>query len=316
VWLSRLDLERENILSAHRWCDRADGGAEMGLRLVSAVKPYWFNRGLLGLGYRVTVEALARARAQERNFARSRGLFDAGQLGSYMGRYEEAKPYLDESLAIARDIGDQRRVALVLQPLGLASMGLGDLRAARNYLEEALALAEQQGNKREIAAALNMLAQLHRIEGALDAALPLYERGLSLARDLEDRESIAIGLLNLAIVSIGRGAAGRAQEMLRDALAIAEEIGSKRESQSVLEISTGLAGLREEWTQATRFFGAAEAQAAATGLHRDPADEAFLAPWVAKVRAALHPPVFAAAEARALTFVEANAEARAWLLTR
>jgi predicted ATPase len=28
-----LDLELENILAAHRWCDRAEGGAELGLRL-------------------------------------------------------------------------------------------------------------------------------------------------------------------------------------------------------------------------------------------------------------------------------------------
>jgi predicted ATPase/class 3 adenylate cyclase len=316
LWLSRLDLERENILSGHRWCDHADGGAEIGLRLINAVKIYWFNRGLLGLGHRVTVEALARPRAQERNFARSRGLFEAGQLGLFMGRYDEAKAYLDESLAIAREIGDQRRVALVLQPLGLASMGLGDVQAARGYLEEALALAQGQGEKREIAAALNLLAHFHRMQGALDTAEPLYERGLALARDLEDRESIAIGLLNLAMVSIGRGAGDRAREMLQDALAIAEEIGSKRESQSVLEVSAGLAGLRGEWPQVARFFGAAEAQAAETGLRRDPADEAFLAPWVAKARKTLGPAAFTAAEAtgRAFSYVEANAEARAWLL--
>jgi hypothetical protein len=74
--------------------------------------------------------------------------------------------------------------------------------------------------------------------------------------------------------------------------------------------------LHEEWPQVARFFGAAEAQAAETGLRRDPADEAFLAPWVAKARKTLGPAAFAAAEAegRARSFIEANAEARAWLL--
>src|SRR5437016_6716840 len=51
AWLARLDLERENLLSAHSWCDHAKGGAEFGLRLISSVKRYWLNRGLLGLGY-------------------------------------------------------------------------------------------------------------------------------------------------------------------------------------------------------------------------------------------------------------------------
>src|SRR6185312_12620654 len=76
-------------------------GAEAGLRLVFSLKPYWINRGLLGLGQRITADALGRAGAQDRTAARSRGLTDAGQLAFYMGHYSEAAEYLDESLAIA-----------------------------------------------------------------------------------------------------------------------------------------------------------------------------------------------------------------------
>ncbi|TMG81335.1 MAG: adenylate/guanylate cyclase domain-containing protein, partial [Betaproteobacteria bacterium] len=60
VWLVRLDLERENILGAHDYCEWAAGGAELGLRLASAVKRYWIFRGLMELGHRLTVEALKR----------------------------------------------------------------------------------------------------------------------------------------------------------------------------------------------------------------------------------------------------------------
>jgi hypothetical protein len=69
-----------------------------------------------------------------------------------------------------------------------------------------------------------------------------------------------------------------------------------------------------ECEQAARFFGAAEAQMGQTGLHRDPADEAFLAPLIATAREALGWTAFAAAEAggRALTYDQALAEARAW----
>jgi len=59
--LQRLDLERENVLSAHGWSLRMDGGAEQDFRLVHAIKHYWFRRGLLNLGYRVTVEAVAKS---------------------------------------------------------------------------------------------------------------------------------------------------------------------------------------------------------------------------------------------------------------
>jgi tetratricopeptide (TPR) repeat protein len=315
TWLTRLDLERENLLSAQAWCDRAEDGAALGLRLAHSMLLYWVNRGLLELGHRVTVEALARQGAQGRTTSRCRGLFNAGQLGCWMGRYEEARRYLEESLAIARELGDKGRIAMALQPLGTACLGAGDQATARAHLHEALALARKLGNKRELAGALNALAQLHRAEAELDAAEPLYEQVVSLARELDDRETIAIGLLNLAMVSIGRGSADRARAMLSEILAIAEETGSKPVEQSVLEVSAGLAALRADWGHAARFFGAAESRAAQTGLRREPADEAFLARHIALARDALGEPAFAAAETegRALSNAAAMADARAWL---
>ena len=315
VWLTRLDLERENFLSSHAWAGRADEGSDSGLRLVWALKPYWVTRALLGLGLRMTEEALAREGAGARNLARCQGLFEAGQIGTLMARYAEAQGYLEQSLEIARELGDKRRIAAALQPLGMACLGQGNMAAARAYLQEALAQARELGNDREIAAALSVLAQFLRVAGELDAAEPLYEQGLKLARELQDRQSIAIGLLNLAMVSIGRGIRDRAKPMLQEVLVIAEEINSKRMGQNVLEVSTGLAALREEWELAAQFYGAAEEQAEQTGLLRDPADEAFLAPRIARVREALAESTFAAAEAagRALAYEDAMGGARRWL---
>jgi predicted ATPase/class 3 adenylate cyclase len=315
AWLARLDLERENLFSAHAWCDHAQEGAALGLRLVHSTLLYWVNRGLLSLGLRMTIDALAREGAQGRTTERCRGLFNAGQLCCWMGRYEEARGYLEESLAIARELGDKGRIAMALQPLGAACLGQGDRKTARTHLQEALTLAQEQGNKRELAGALNALAQLHRVEAELDAAEPLYEQLLKLARELDDRESIAIGLLNLAMVSIGRRSAARARAMLLEVLVIAGETGSKPVEQSVVEVSAGLASLRGEWSRAARFYGAAESQAAQTGLRRDPADDAFLAQHIDKARDALGEPAFAAAESagRALANEAVMTEARAWL---
>ena len=316
-WLTRFDFERENVLSAHSWANYAEDGATSGLRLVWAMKPYWINRGFLGLGQRMTLEALARPGAEERNLFRCQGLFQAGQIGIFMGHYAEAQGYLQESLAIARELDDLRRIAVVLQPLGMACMGQGDLAAARAHLQEALAMAQALGNKREIAAALNILAQLLRVEGELDSAEPLYQQVLAYARELQDHESIAIGLLNLSMVAIERGDDKAARSMLRDALLIAEEIGSKRAGQSVLEVAAGLAALCGEWESAARFYGAAEAQAAQTGLHRDPADEAFLAPRMAQTRAALATAFsMLTAGGRALPDGDALREAQVWLENR
>jgi hypothetical protein len=61
-------------------------------------------------------------------------------------------------------------------------------------------------------------------------------------------------------------------------------------------------------------YGMAEAQTERTGVQRDPADEAFLAPLVARARESLGT-AFAGAETagRSLAYEDAMAAARAWL---
>ena len=315
TWITRIDLERENLLAAHAWCDHASDGAAFGLRLVHATHPYWFLRGLMGLGQRVAIAALARPGAQGRTLERARGLFEAGQLCGFMGRYEEAMALLDESLSIARDLGDRFQIAKTLQPLAMAASGLGDLAAARRYVEEAADLARALGDKHELTTAINGLAQLHRVEGRLDLAEPLYEQAIALAREIGDRELVAIGLLNIAMVWIGRDAGARAYGPLAEAMATARALENKVVGQGALDVATGLAAWSGEHERAARWFGSAQAQMLETGLQRDSIDQTFLTPLVARTRTVLGSATFAAAEreGNALPYDRVIDEARAWL---
>jgi predicted ATPase/class 3 adenylate cyclase len=316
-WLARLDGERENLLAAHAWCEHADEGAELGLRLIHSTKSYWLTRGLTSLGYRLASETLGRSQAREPNLFRCRALYAVGQIGCFVGRYTEARAYLEESLAIARVLGDRDRIASVLQPLGLACLGLGDARAAREHLAEALELARAHGDRHDLTAALNAMAQLHRTQRELAKAVTLYEQVLTLAREVGDQESAAIGLLNLAMAKIDANDDADAPAYLLEAHAIAEQIGSRPVGQSVLEVSAGLASSRGRFDETARLFGAAEAQARTTGLHRDPADEAFLAPRIDAARRALGPAFEAvSAKASGLDYAAAMNEVRDWLLAR
>jgi len=66
----------------------------------------------------------------------------------------------------------------------------------------------------------------------------------------------------------------------------------------------------ERWEACARFFGAAEGQSSETGLHRDAADEAYLAPRVDSARNALGADRFGIAEAagRSLSYEAALRE--------
>jgi len=315
LWLMRIDLDRENLMAAHAWCDRAENGADTGLRLSFALKAYCLFSGLLDLGRRICTEAVQRPGARARTIARCRGLCDAGQFCCFTGHYAEALGLLEESLAIAREMGDQTRIAVVLQPLSMASVGLGELARARAYSEEAISLAREQGKPREIAAALIALAQIHRMDGRFDLAEPHYQEAVAIARSAGDRMSVGIGLLNLAMVDIGRGATSAAKAFLREAIELAQGYGMVAVGQSAIEVTCALCAQHGALTEAARFFGAAEAQAERAGLRRDVVDEAFVSPIVSRVSSALGAAAYAAAEAegRALAYDEALRQAERWI---
>jgi predicted ATPase/Tfp pilus assembly protein PilF len=313
-WLARLDAERENILSAHLWCDHAADGAKLGLQLMRDTKAYWIVRGLLGLGHSLVADAIARPGAGARDEARCRALFDAGQLAFFMGRYGEAQRHLEESLVVARALKNRQRVAAALQPLGMACLGQGHLETARAHLEEALEAARALDSQRDLAAAMNAMGAFHRVRGNLDDARTLYDQAVALFAAQGDHESRAIGMLNLAMVAIQRGSRAPARAILVEVIELSESVGLPRVGLCAIEACAGFAAAGGDFQRAARFYGMAEAQNGSTGLHRDPADEAFLEPLMEKSRSALGEGYRAVEDAgRALAYAPAIAEARAWL---
>ncbi len=312
-WLRRMNLEKENVLSAHSWCDHAPNGAELGLKLARGNKSYWINCGILTLGHRVIAEALARPRAA-RDELRCRALFDAGQLAYYMGRYPEAQRRLEESLAIGRELGNKQRIAAALQPLGGSFLGQGLFEQAQAHFEEGVALTTELGSKRDVAAAMNALGSMHRMRGGLERASALYRDADRLMGEAGDTLSRALIALNHAIVAVLHENPGGARTHLLEAIAVSESLSAARLGLATIEVCSGFAASRGEPERAARFYGVAEAENSATGLHRDPADEAFLAPLIDKVREELGPRYRAIEDGgRRLPYTRAIAEARAWL---
>ena len=314
-WLARLDHERENLLAAHAWCDRAEGGARLGLRLVYALLLYFRNRGLLVLQHRMAADALARPGAQARDVDRCRALLAAGEPAYFLGRYADTQAYAEASLAIAREVGDDATVTAASRLLGYASIARGDLARAREHFEASVAMARRMDDPLQLSGSLNGLAELHRVAGRPGDALPIYEEALSLHGELGDRGGCIIGYVNLAATSILLGETGRARELLSEGIALAAALGSRRAGVAQLDGVMGLAATLGHWAFAARLQGAVTSASESIAFQREPVDEAFVAPLVARTRAALSPAAYdaALAEGRALPFDDAFAEAQAWL---
>jgi len=286
-WLKLLDDERENVLAAHASCADVKNGGELDLRLVRAVRRYFSTRGFFNLIYTMTVEALGRNDGLARDLHRCRALSDAGQYALRSGRHVEALGYLEESLAIAQELRDESRIAIVLQPIGLTHLACGDTDLARQYLQQALECARASGNRYEIAAALCGIEQLHRVTGDLEAAESTAREVLSAMRDLDDQPNIGIALINLAMIAVLRARQDDARVMLLEIVAINAALGGAPLRQGILEVAAGVAAAASDFPRAATLYGAAEALAEASGRKREPADEALVNSFVEKARSAL-----------------------------
>ena len=313
-WLVRLKAEMDNLLQALAWCDHADDRRELGLRLAYALLGYWFHLGLVELGHRVTQAALGRA-AAARNRIRARALAGAGTLSRSLDRYDEANGQMVEALSIAREIGDDKLVVESLLILGYLANDQGGPAAALERLGEALALARELGDKALAARALNGLGEVHRTVGNMEAAQPLYEESLALAREQGNVVLVTTVCDNLARVFISRSEPERAWDLVLEALALSEAAGSKWTAQCALDVTAGLCAVATDWAFAARMRGASEARTKDMKYKRDLPDEAFLAPWTARMREALGDTAYLAAfeSGYALSQEQAAAEALAWL---
>jgi predicted ATPase/class 3 adenylate cyclase len=315
AWFAPLDAEWGNLLAAFDTCRPIDGGASMGMRLTTAVKYWVVARGYLGPGYRMTVEALARADARRRDLTRCRALLAAAELGFLTGCYREAESFAKESLGIAEELGDAARIAESNRLLGYAFLAHRQPAAARGHFDRSLELSRRLQDKAQLASALNALGELHRTLRQPDQARPLYEEAVALDRESGDRRRLAVHLCNLSSVLIESGLQPHAAAAMREALSIATDIGSRQIGHAVLGYCAGLAVLREDWPLATQMHGAAENQARRMGYHREPMDEAFLPSLIEKARLALGRSAFESAEAEglALSYEQAVAKAQTWL---
>lgn len=285
-WWLRLDTERANLAQALAFAAQDDTSAlagDSGLALCAALWPYWLHRGLVSQALAATLAALAHPQAQAPDVRRARALFDAGQMCNCLGRWAQARGLLDAALGLLRDLGDTARAADVLPPLGLALMGLGDGAAAGRCFSDAVAAERALNRPHKLLIALSQLALWHRSLERLDDAQPLFEEALAMARSDGDAEAEATTLSNLAMLKLNQGCPAEAAALAAQAWALSQQSGAQMLRLAVLDLAFGLAVALSDDALARRWQAAAEALRARTGLQRDPADAAFLAPWLARL---------------------------------
>jgi tetratricopeptide (TPR) repeat protein len=257
AWLTRLEIEHDNLRAALQWSILDDPGAQTedggagaegaggsalpadprwtggvgapaaGLAMAGLLLRFWYMHGHLREGRMWLEGALARG-SHAPAIVRARALNGAGSLAWRQGDYERARVLYEEALAVRRLLGDARGIVGSLNNLGTVAYAQGDYRRAAALYEESLALARQQGDTSPIASLLNNLALVAQAQGDHDRAATLCEEALTLRRVLGEKQSISNSLSNLATVLRAQGHYERARLLYEESLGLDRQLGDKQ----------------------------------------------------------------------------------------
>jgi predicted ATPase/class 3 adenylate cyclase len=223
-WLTTVTTDLENIRAAITWSLVYDEH-EVALRIVTSLDNYWMgapknNReGLLWLD-----QCLAAA-SDVPDALRARALGATCSLTYFLYDYERALDAGRAALALYREIGNTRAIALVLSMLALVARGLERRADAESYSDEAVTVARQSGFDPVLGGAL--VARMFTAEdrGDRESAEAACHEVLA-SRDRQLPVNVALVLTGLGYISFAEGQYFAAANWFQESADIAATTGA------------------------------------------------------------------------------------------
>lgn len=203
-WQARLAVERPNLRAAVNWA--AAYAPSTGLRMAAALWLYWNGWG----HYQEAIAWLERflslvGETESSKGTRSKALLGIGWLAHRRGDELKARRSLEEGLALLRELGDTRELALGTQRLAEHYRYAGDLDTSETLAAEALRLFRGDGFQVGISWSLSALADVACRKGRAGRAQELIDESISAARTAGEPRHLAWMLaLGCAIYRVGQ----------------------------------------------------------------------------------------------------------------
>jgi class 3 adenylate cyclase/tetratricopeptide (TPR) repeat protein len=188
-----------------------------------------------------------------------------GQLSLITGAHGKARLLLEESLDLFRALNDRAGIQAALDSLGSVAWRQGNHREAIAHYTESLGVARALGDPSLLASPLNNLGNVYLRQGDYAEARRCYEESLAAARARGDRWGVARVLSNLGEVEEQHGDFEQAQAYYDESLALAREIGDRGLLVDLYANFGVLAGLQRRFDVAQSRFEESLALARALG---------------------------------------------------
>jgi predicted ATPase/DNA-binding SARP family transcriptional activator len=304
MWLERLQAERDNVRAAIGYAI-ASGDAESALRLCTSTWRYWLWRGMVTEGRELMTAALALGEVEPS--LRQRSLNAAGALAGEHGDFPASTKLFEDSLALARELGDDYRVARTEGNLGSMALYARNYDEAIERYERSTAYFRSVDEPRGLSLMTQNLGIAYSGVGNNERAVELLTESVELARVAGDPAHLTSALRTLARIRLYEDDQAPGLELLHEALEISRDLMERPGIAEILESLAAVAGGRGDPRTGALLIGAAEGVRGVGGSARQPDEEVWLAPVEAELREALGDDVFEAARAEgaALDLAEA-----------
>lgn len=335
--MAQIEGEMGNLRAALRWAlqsRQADLGLQLALALVTFwdLSSYWLegNEWLLTLLAAGGDAVPLRLRAQvlqgagDLSYSHSdvsqartyfieslqiwQGLNDRKGMAELLHRCafiakDEAEELanFEQSLALCRELNDQRAVAYVLLSLGRFASGHIKLAQALDYYTESLALFRTIGDRIGIAHVLRGMGVVAYRRGDYREAQMLQEEGLALFRELRFKRGIAVALNDLGDVALGLQEYARARQCYLEDLQLGVEMDSKWDIAWSFEGLAQVAQAQQQTALATQLLSASQFLFTAINFRWRPEDRKARDARIALLRTQLGEQAFATAWERGCT---------------
>jgi predicted ATPase/class 3 adenylate cyclase len=308
--LDHLEAEHDNMRAALNWSLRTSDGnpanddakAVIGVRLVRALGPFWYQHGHATEGRGWLEQAIALA-PDDAGAPLAHVVHWLGVLLQQQGENGAALPLFERSFAIWRDLGDLRQTARELNSLGITHSALGHVDTARSLLADSITICRELGASGLLASALTTLGHLETSAGNLDSAAAALTEALAVDRAVGDEFGATIDQQGLALTSLFAGRAAEAAKLLSSTVDYVVASGDIQFLANTVELAAAIAACLGDSLRAARLCGAAAGIRQTASMPISPTDDAVLERFVGPARASVARLVWDAetAAGRALT---------------
>jgi len=229
-WLRRIEADYGNLRAALEWCFGAGQAGEAGVRLANALVEFW-NKGSYYYEWLTWLEkAMDQTCSMVGTPIRAKTINVYGTFTiTMLGKWEEGRPLLEESLETWRKLGASYRndLADTLTWLGNHLYDHEQPQTARDYLQEAVDIYRETGDWWGLGWTMNIFSGITYEDGYPEKAYAMAEEGVVAFQKSGDRYGIAMSTFLLGSYQYRLGDTQKAIQYIEEAQIVFREFGNK-----------------------------------------------------------------------------------------